>query len=182
MMRTWQIAEHRVVEGAILAMAITMLMARVRRTSRAVRNQLGKARERRIERGNGRRSKTGRWRGSQWSNGSGTGKGTETGTGKGKVLLNTPQREKARRVVERLQGSMGMGHQELTRVGMIRAGSITCVVNFRQGWHRLYRGVSLRIWLRTWFWCWYANGEWCGHIVGLWFRWPCGYSCTVACA
>ena len=45
-------------------------------------------------------------------------------TGKGKVLCNTPHRENARRVVERLQGARGMGHIGLTGEGIFTAGSI----------------------------------------------------------
>jgi hypothetical protein len=73
MMTTGRIPERRTVEGAVLAMAITMTMARVRRTHRAVRKGPGKGREQRIGRGMGKR------------------RGRETA--KGKVLLNKPQGE-----------------------------------------------------------------------------------------
>jgi len=42
MMNTRRIAESRAVEGAILAMVMTMTTARVRRTSRPVRKGPGK--------------------------------------------------------------------------------------------------------------------------------------------
>jgi len=45
MNRTGPILDHRAVEGAVQAMAMTMIMARVRRTSKAVRRELGKRRE-----------------------------------------------------------------------------------------------------------------------------------------
>jgi len=54
MMSTGQIPEHRVVEGAVLAMEITMTMARVRRTWWAVRTGPGKESEQRTGRGKGR--------------------------------------------------------------------------------------------------------------------------------
>jgi hypothetical protein len=60
-------------EGAILAMAKSMTMARMRRTRREVRQGPRKGREQRTGRGKGR------------------GKGRETV--KGKVLLNKPQGE-----------------------------------------------------------------------------------------
>jgi len=47
MMRTGRITERHVVEGAVLAMAMTMTMAMVRRTCRAVRKGPGKGREQR---------------------------------------------------------------------------------------------------------------------------------------
>jgi len=69
MMRTGRIWEHQAVEGAVLAMAMTMTMARVRRTRRAVRKGPGKRREQQT--------------------------GMEIGreTIKSKVLLNKPQQE-----------------------------------------------------------------------------------------
>jgi len=73
MMRTERIPEGRVVERAVLAVAITMTMARVRRTRRAVRTGPGKVREQRSGRGNER------------------GRGRETV--KGKILLNKPKGE-----------------------------------------------------------------------------------------
>jgi hypothetical protein len=73
MMRTGLILDRQAVEGAFLAMAMTMTMARVRRIHRAVRKALGKGREQRTERGKGRE------------------RGRETV--KGKVLLNKPQGE-----------------------------------------------------------------------------------------
>jgi hypothetical protein len=72
-MTTGQITEHRAVKGAILAIAMTITMARVRRTHRAVRKGPGKGREQRTGRGKGR------------------GSGRETV--KGKVLSNKPQGE-----------------------------------------------------------------------------------------
>ena len=83
MMTTGQILVHRVVEEAILAMAMTMTTARVRRTHRVVRKGLGKGREQRMGRGKGRRLRKRR--------GKGRGRGRETV--KGKVLLYTPQGE-----------------------------------------------------------------------------------------
>jgi len=53
------------VEGAIMAMAITMMTARVTRTSRGGRKELGKGRKHRIARQNRRRLRTGRGRGMQ---------------------------------------------------------------------------------------------------------------------
>jgi len=73
MMRTGQIPERRAVDGAVLAIKMRMMTARVRRTRRAVRKGPGKGRELRMGRGNGR------------------GRGRETV--KGKVLLNKPQGE-----------------------------------------------------------------------------------------
>jgi MarR-like DNA-binding transcriptional regulator SgrR of sgrS sRNA len=72
-MTTGLIPVCRAVEGAVQAMAMTMMTARVRRTRRAVRKVLGKGRENRMGRGKGR------------------GRGRETV--KGKVLFNTPQEE-----------------------------------------------------------------------------------------
>ena len=83
MMTTGQILVRRAVERAVMAMAITMTTARVRRTRRAVRKRLGKGREQRMGRGKGRRLRTGR--------GKGRGRGRETVMGK--VLLNTPKEE-----------------------------------------------------------------------------------------
>jgi hypothetical protein len=54
MMRTGGIPERRAVEGAVLVMAMTMKMARVRRTCRAVRKEPGKGREHSTGRGRGR--------------------------------------------------------------------------------------------------------------------------------
>ena len=51
MMRTGRISEHRAVEGAVLAIAITMLKVRVMRTRRVVRYELGEEQERRVGRG-----------------------------------------------------------------------------------------------------------------------------------
>jgi len=59
-MRTGRIPERREVEGAILAMTITMTMVKVRRTRRVVRKGLGKGWEERMRRGKGRRLRTGR--------------------------------------------------------------------------------------------------------------------------
>jgi hypothetical protein len=75
MMRTGRIPERRAVEGAILAMAMTMKMARLRRTRRAVRKGPGKGRDQRTGRGNRK------------------GRGRGRGRVKGKVLLNKPQGE-----------------------------------------------------------------------------------------
>ena len=72
-MRTWQMPVGREVEGAVLAIAMTMTMAKVRRTRRVVSKCLQKGREQRTGRGQGR------------------GRGTETV--KGKELLNKPQGE-----------------------------------------------------------------------------------------
>jgi len=76
-MRTGRIPEHRAVDGAVLAMTITMTTARVRRRCRAVRNGLGKGREQRMGRGKGR------------------GWGGETL--KGKVLLNCMSQTRTQR-------------------------------------------------------------------------------------
>jgi len=73
MMRTGRIPERRAEEWAVLVMAMTMTMARVRRTRRVVRKRPGKGREQRM------------------GSVKGTGRGRETV--KGKVLLNKPQRE-----------------------------------------------------------------------------------------
>jgi hypothetical protein len=72
-MRSGQIPECLAVEGAALAMAMTMVMARVRGTHRAVRKGLGKGREQRM--------------------GSRKGRGKCREIVKGKVLLNKPQGE-----------------------------------------------------------------------------------------
>jgi hypothetical protein len=79
MMRTERIPEHRAVESAVLAMAMTITMARVRRTRRALRKEPGKRREQRMRRGKGNAMGRGRRRG--------------RGEVKGKVLLNKPQGE-----------------------------------------------------------------------------------------
>jgi hypothetical protein len=73
MMRTGRIPERQAVEGVVLAIAMTMTMARVRRKCREVRKGPGKGREQRTGRGKGR------------------GSGRETV--KGKVLVNKPQGE-----------------------------------------------------------------------------------------
>jgi hypothetical protein len=83
MMSTGRLPVHRVVDGAVLVMAIPMTTARVRRTHSVVRNGPGKGREHRRGRGKGRRLRTGR--------GKARGRGRETV--KGEVLLNKPQGE-----------------------------------------------------------------------------------------
>jgi len=77
MMRTGRIPERRAVDGAVLAMKMTMTMARVMRTPRAVRKGPGKGREQRMGRGKGR------------------GRGRETV--KGKVLLNCMRQTRTQR-------------------------------------------------------------------------------------
>jgi len=78
MMRTGRIPESRAVDGAVLAMTMTMMTARVRRrTRRAERKGPGKGREQRMERGNRR------------------GRGRETV--KGKVLLNCMRQTRTQR-------------------------------------------------------------------------------------
>jgi hypothetical protein len=69
MMGTGQISERRVVDGAILAMRMTMTTARGRRTRRAVRNGPVKRREQMMGKGKGK------------------GKGKDNGKGKGIVKL-----------------------------------------------------------------------------------------------
>jgi len=64
-MRTGPIPECRMMEGAILAIAMRMMTAMVRRTGRAVRNELGEGRERTMSRENGRGLKTKSARGSK---------------------------------------------------------------------------------------------------------------------
>jgi len=81
MMTTGRIPVRRAVEGAVLAMAMTMTTARGRRTRRAVRKGPGKGREQRMGRGKGTRLRTGR--------GKRRGMGMEPV--KGKVLFNTHQ-------------------------------------------------------------------------------------------
>jgi hypothetical protein len=49
MMRTAQIRERHVVQGAVLAMAVRILTVRVTTTQRAVRKEPAKGREHRIE-------------------------------------------------------------------------------------------------------------------------------------
>jgi len=124
MMRTWPIPERRAVEGAIREMAMTMTTARVRRTRRAVRTRLGKGREQRMERGMGRRLKTG--------GGKGRGMGRETV--KGTVLMNKPQEEMilSCHCFAVAEGDVRgrLGHGGLTKADTFRAGSITCRVNF----------------------------------------------------
>jgi hypothetical protein len=56
MMRTGQILEHQAVDGAVLAMTMTMTTARVRRTRRAARKGPEKRRDQRMGRGTGRGS------------------------------------------------------------------------------------------------------------------------------
>jgi len=53
MMRNGGIPERRVVDGAVLAMTMTMTTARVRRTHMVGRKEWGKAREQRMRRGKG---------------------------------------------------------------------------------------------------------------------------------
>jgi hypothetical protein len=84
-MTTGLIRVHRAVEGDLLGMAMTITMATVRRTPRAVRKGPGKGREQRIGRGKGRQLRTG--------NGRGRGRGMGRETVKGKVLLYTPKGE-----------------------------------------------------------------------------------------
>jgi hypothetical protein len=72
-MRTWRIPQRQAGEGAVLAMAMTTKMARVKRTRREVRHGLAKGREQRTGRGKG------------------SGRGREMVTGM--VLLNRPQGE-----------------------------------------------------------------------------------------
>jgi hypothetical protein len=60
MMRTGQIPLGRVVHGPVLAMVMTMTTARVRRTRREVRKQLGKGWVPRMGRGKGRGKGRGR--------------------------------------------------------------------------------------------------------------------------
>jgi hypothetical protein len=60
MMTTGRIQVRRAVEGAILAMAMTMTTARVRRPRMVVRKGPGTGREQRMGRGTGMRLRTGR--------------------------------------------------------------------------------------------------------------------------
>ena len=83
MMTTERIPLRQAVEGAVLAMAMTMTMGRVRRTYRAARTGPGKGRVQKIRKGKVRRLRTGR--------GKGMGRGRESI--KRKVLINTPQQE-----------------------------------------------------------------------------------------
>jgi hypothetical protein len=55
MMRPGSIPQWRAVEGAVLAIAMTMMTARVRRTRRGLRKDRGNGREHRVERRNRRR-------------------------------------------------------------------------------------------------------------------------------
>jgi len=80
-MTTGRIPERRAVEGAVVAMAMTMTTATVRRTRRAVRKGLGKGRVQRMGRGKGRGRQPRK----------GRGRGRETA--KGRVLVNKPQEE-----------------------------------------------------------------------------------------
>jgi hypothetical protein len=77
MLRTGRIPERRAVDGAVLAMTMTMMTASVRRTPRAVRKGPGKGREQRMARGKGR------------------GRGRETV--KGQVLLNCMSQTRTQR-------------------------------------------------------------------------------------
>jgi hypothetical protein len=79
--KTGRVAEWGAVEGAVLAMAMTMTTARVRRTHSAVRKGLRKGRVHSMGRGKGR--------GKQPRKGRGWGRETV----KGQVLLNKPQEE-----------------------------------------------------------------------------------------
>jgi len=56
--------------------------------------------------------------------------GSESESGKDTVFFNKPYWEKTQRAVERLQRARGMGHEGITRVGIVRAGSIARPVNF----------------------------------------------------
>jgi len=73
MMTIGRIPVRRAVERAVLAMAMTMMMERVKRTRRALRKGPGQGREQKPGRGKGR------------------GRGREMV--KGKVLINEPQGE-----------------------------------------------------------------------------------------
>jgi len=53
MMKSGRIPEHGAMEGAVPVMKMTMTMASVRRTCRAVRQRLGKGSEQRMGRGKG---------------------------------------------------------------------------------------------------------------------------------
>ena len=92
-MNTGWIEESRAVEGAIMAMAMTMTMASVRRTPRVVRKRPEKGRDHRMGRGMGRRLRTGkgmgRGRGWQWRWGRGSGREMV----KGNVMLDKPHGE-----------------------------------------------------------------------------------------
>jgi hypothetical protein len=63
MMTTGRIPERQVVEGAILAMAMTMTMARVWSTHRVVRKGSGNGGEQWTGKGKGGRLRTGRGKG-----------------------------------------------------------------------------------------------------------------------
>jgi hypothetical protein len=81
MMRSGRVPEHRAVEGAVQAMAMTMTTVRVRSIHRAVGTKPRKARVQWMAWGNGRgrQQRTGRGRGREMV--------------KGKVLLNKPHKE-----------------------------------------------------------------------------------------
>jgi hypothetical protein len=89
-MRTGRISNGRAVEGAVLAMTVSMMTARVSRTRRAVRKEPGKGRVQRMGRGKG--TEEGNW------------KGTEEGKGKGNgnrisIVKPTPGRDDISRAV-----------------------------------------------------------------------------------
>jgi hypothetical protein len=78
-LRTWWITEHRAIEGASMAMVMTMTTTRVSRTNRVVRKEPGKGTVHRMGRGHGivMQQRKGRRREMVL----------------GKVLLNKPQEE-----------------------------------------------------------------------------------------
>jgi hypothetical protein len=96
MMRTGQMPQRRVVEGAVLPKVIAMTTTRVRRTHRGVRHGPGKRSEHRIAKGKGRAKGWGRER--QW----GKGRGREPV--KEKVILNKPHGDMISLVLLRCSG------------------------------------------------------------------------------
>jgi len=83
-LRTGQIPEHRALEGANLAMAMTMKTPSVTRTRRAVRTEPRTGREQRMGRGNSWQQRTGM----KWGRQQGKGRGRARGTRNEQVLLN----------------------------------------------------------------------------------------------
>jgi len=178
MMRTAQIPKHWAVEEAVLVMAMTMTMARVRRTPRAVRKWLGMGREQQRGRGTGRWLSMGReiGRGSRKQRGKGMGRAREIV--KGKIVLHKPQGE----IISLLPLLWSWRGKSMRQTltwradwsGIFIVGCIAHRGYFLWWWYRLYQGVRQQILLTTWFWCGYAHGGWCVGSVPPWFGWRCG--------
>jgi len=98
MMRTGRIPQHRAVEGVVLAMTMTMMTVRVRRTCRAVRKGLGKGKGTKHWKGKGKATDDG--------NGKEKGKGKGNSKEKGIVKQTAGGDDISRAVALQLQKEM----------------------------------------------------------------------------